>query len=167
MPKNSNRSKLWSPVNYYKFIENDLILGFGSSGNYRVHRPLDFRCGSIDGQSRERETLGLSKHAPIRLEVKSIFSDSNMEIQIQMYGNLFVPITLINHGYASILIPFEPRSRYKVIPRLTTPMGATCDKPKIVPPLYTERNRVFAAKTISGMQEFYPVALTSFPTTSY
>lgn len=30
-----------------------------------------------------------------------------MEIRIQIYGNLFVPISLINHGYASILIPFE------------------------------------------------------------
>jgi len=59
------------------------------------------------------------------LEVESIFSDSNMEIQIQMYGNLFVSITLINHGYASILIPFEPRSKYKVIPGLTVPAGVT------------------------------------------
>ena len=78
---------------------------------------------------------------PIPPEVKSIFSDSNMEIQIQMYGNLFVSITLINHGYASILIPFEPRSRYKVIPRLTVPAGTTCDKPKIVSAI-TKQNRV-------------------------
>ena len=84
---------------------------------------------------------------PIPPEVKSIFSDSNMEIQIQMYGNLFVSITLINHGYASILIPFEPRSRYKVIPRLTVPAGTTCDKPKIVPPSPSKTEFLrFAAK---------------------
>jgi len=99
---------------------------------------------------------------PIPPEVKSIFSDSNMEIQIQMYGNLFVSITLINHGYASILIPFEPRSRYKVIPRLTVPAGTTCDKPKIVLPSPSKTEFLcFVAKIISGTQEFYPTALTS------
>lgn len=160
--ENSNASRLWSLVNHYKFIENDLILGYRSSGNYRIQPTLDFRCGSIDGQSRGREPSTSRNTLPIPPEVKSIFSDSNMEIQIQMYGNLFVPITLINHGYASILIPFEPRSRYKVIPRLTVPAGTTCDKLKIVPPSPSETGFLrFAAKTISGTQEFYPTALTS------
>lgn len=111
-------------VNHYKFIENNLIPEYRSSGNYSVcihmHCASDFRCKSIrtakqeEGNAPPPSSLSFSvppsveTRSPIRLEVKSIFSDSNMEIQIQIYGNLFVPITLINHGYASILIPFEP-----------------------------------------------------------
>lgn len=132
---------------------------------YIAPSSLDFRCGSIDGQSRGRETLGLSKHTPIRLEVKSIFSDSNMEIQIQMYGNLFVPITLINHGYASILIPFEPEIEVQSHSEINCARGnypcminqKSCRHYTLSE---TEFLR-FAVKTISGMQEFYPIALTS------
>lgn len=105
----SNASRLRSPANHSKFIKNNLIPEYRSSGNHRIHRFPDFRCGSIDNQSRKGGNVRpLETRFYPRLGVKSIFSNSNMEIQIQIYGNLFVPITLINHGYANILTPFEP-----------------------------------------------------------
>jgi hypothetical protein len=158
-------SRLRSLTNHYKFIENNLIPGCGSNKKLSraLHRSRDFRARiSIDRERRRgrdsRNTL--LSGSP---EVKSILPDSNMEIQIQMYGNAFAPITLINHGYAAILILFRSgtRSSYEVISRLIAPAGATRDKPKIAPPrslIHTERNRLSHLETASGAREFYPAA---------
>jgi len=140
-------SRLRSLANHYKFIENNLIPGCGS--NEKLSRTSFARFSGADfDRSRAPARSGLSKRTSIpgSPEVESILPDSNMEIQIQMYGNAFAPITLINHGYAAILILFRSsaRSSYEVISRLIAPAGATCDKPKIAPPrslIHTERNR--------------------------
>jgi len=62
-----------------------------------------------------------------------------------------------------IIRPNHPRSWYKVISGLTVLARVTCDKSKIVPPFYAEWNWIstLAARTISGLWEFYPTTLTS------
>lgn len=157
------------PVNHYKFIENNLIPGYRSSGNYRIHRPGDFRCRSIDGQSRGWGTPGpFETRSPIlaRSQINIFeFKYGNPNSDVWKFIRADNPDKPWIREYSNTLrsaVP-RPRSRYKVIPRLTAPAGATCDKPKIAPSYITRENRVstFAGKTISGAREFYPVALTS------
>lgn len=88
-------------ANHYKFIENNLIRVEGETENIDKHLPLAFRSGRSNEPNRNPTARPVeTHHANPGTGVKSIFSDSNMEIQIQIYGNLFPPISLINHGYA-------------------------------------------------------------------
>lgn len=59
MSTSSSASRLWSSVNHYKFIKNNLIPEYRSSENHRIHRSPDFRCRSTTNRKGEN----LSKHA--------------------------------------------------------------------------------------------------------
>lgn len=66
----------------------------GETETIDKHLPLTFHPARIEPLLLSIESSSVAPPRPnasrrARLGVKSIFSDSNMEIQIQIYGNLF------------------------------------------------------------------------------
>lgn len=61
----------------------------GETETIDKHLPLTFHPARIEPPPPNRILPRPNASRRARLGVKSIFSDSNMEIQIQIYGNLF------------------------------------------------------------------------------